>query len=406
MPFVSTSRVCVLGIAYFVVVAIARSGSVHFRAMGRSLIGLALLSALLPSDAKAEDTTQDKGATSAQSRADTILETLDRLVPKLMDEYHVPGVSIAGIEDRLIAWDRQYGVLRAGATDKVDRETVFEACSMSKTPLAYLALKLVEQGKLDLDKPLVEYLDKPYLSNESLHRHITARMAVSHTSGFPNWRDGGWRRGGPLPVLFEPGTKFGYSGEGFLYLQRVVEHITGTPWNEYAQQELFQPLGITISCYVWEERFDKLAAAGHDREGKVKQNRSLFRHANAGYSLYCTPLEYAKYLVEIIKEDRSAEHSLSAEWIDAMLTRTTKATGREPIKRSGKTVCDTVYWGLGWAMNETANGDRIYHGGSNGTGFRCYCEFDRRQGRGIVIMTNAIGGKELWQRVIAAVADP
>ena len=62
-----------------------------------------------------------------------------------MTKYHVPGVSIAGIEDRRIAWDRQYGVRRAGGTDKVDRDTVFEACSMSKTPLAYLALKLVEQ---------------------------------------------------------------------------------------------------------------------------------------------------------------------------------------------------------------------------------------------------------------------
>jgi hypothetical protein len=89
-----------------------------------------------------------------------------------------------------------------------------------------------------------------------------------------------------------------------------------------------------------------------------------------------------------------------------MLTRTTKATGRKPITRSGKTVCDTVHWGLGWAINETVSGDRIYHGGSNGTGFRCYCEFDCKQGRGIVIMTNAIGGKELWQRVIETVADP
>jgi len=379
-----------------------------FVTLSRVLFGFLLLAALLPAYTTAEDTAMPQGqhVTPPPSRTASIQAKLDQLVPELMTEYHVPGVSIAVIEDRQIAWDRQFGVRRAGGTDKVDRETVFEACSMSKTPLAYLALKLVEQGKLDLDKPLAEYLDEPYLPDEPLHKRITARMVVSHTSGFPNWRDGGWRSGGPLPVQFEPGTKFGYSGEGFLYLQRVVEHITGAPWEEYVQQKLFQPLGITISSYVWEDRYDKLAAAGHDRDGKVKGNRSLFRHANAGYSLYCTPLEYAKYLVEIVKEDRSAKHSLSADSIDAMLTRTTEATGREPIIRSGKTVCDTVWWGLGWAINETASGDRIYHGGSNGTGFRCYCEFDRKQGRGIVIMTNAIRGKDLWQRVIAAVADP
>ena len=69
-------------------------------------------------------------------------------------------------------------------------------------------------------------------------------------------------------------------------------------------------------------------------------------------------------------------------------------------------VDDAVYWGLGWAIDKTASGDRVYHSGSNGTGFRHYCEFDRRRGTGIVIMTNAPGGARLWQRVIAAVSAP
>ena len=77
--------------------------------------------------------------------------TLDRLVPELMASHHVPGVSIVLIADRRIVWDRQYGVRRAGSPEKVDRDTVFEACSMSKPPLAYLALKLVERGRLELE---------------------------------------------------------------------------------------------------------------------------------------------------------------------------------------------------------------------------------------------------------------
>ena len=89
-----------------------------------------------------------------------------------------------------------------------------------------------------------------------------------------------------------------------------------------------------------------------------------------------------------------------------MLTRTTEATGRKPIKRSGESRCDTVHWGLGWAIDKTARGDRVYHSGSNGTGFRCYCEFDRVGGTGIVIMTSAVGGRQLWEQVIAAVAPP
>jgi CubicO group peptidase (beta-lactamase class C family) len=311
---------------------------------------------------------------------------------------------MAGIENRRVAWLRQYGVREAGSNERVDRDTVFEACSMSKTPAAYLTLKLVEQDKLDLDRPLVEYLDEPYLSDEPLHKKITARMVLSHTTGFPNWRKGGWRGGGPLPVEFEPGSKFGYSGEGFLYLQRVIERVTATPFEEYVQRELLRPVGMTISSYTWQDRYETLAAAGHDKEGKVKRNRRGFQEANAGYSLYCTPYEYALYVVEILSRDRSADHSLNSGSIAAMLTPTTEATGRKPVERIGKTVSETVHWGLGWAINKTELGDRIYHTGTNGTGFRCYCEFDLRSGNGLVIMTNGLGGNELWEGVVAAIA--
>ena len=187
-----------------------------------------------------------------------IPEYLDQLVPKLMAIYKVPGVSIVGIENRQIAWDRQYGVLRAGSEKKVDRNTIFEACSMTKPVLAYLALKLVEQGRLDLDRPLVQYLDKPYLEDQPLHKKITARMVLSHTSGFPNWRPGEWLSGNPLIVEFEPGTKFGYSGEGFLYLQRVIEHITGTPYCKYVDDKLFKPLGLILSSHEWQDVFKRV----------------------------------------------------------------------------------------------------------------------------------------------------
>ena len=331
-------------------------------------------------------------------------DLLDKLVLELMDKYHVPGVSLAGIEDRRVAWDRQYGVRQVGSPEKVDRETVFEACSMSKTPLAYLAMRLVERGKLDLDRPLVEYLDEPYLADDPLHEKITARMVLSHTTGFPNWRKGGSQSTGPLSVEFEPGSKFGYSGEGYLYLQRVVEHISGTPFEQYVQQELFGPLGMTISSYEWQDRYETLAAAGHDAEGRVKVDRRHFTRANAGYSLYTTPCEYAQYLVEYLNPDRSAPHSLSKASLAAMFTPTTETTGRKPVRRTVASASDKVFWGLGWAIDKTERGGRIYHSGSNGTGFRCYSQFDPVAGTGLVIMTNSTSGRELWEAVVEAIA--
>ncbi len=333
-------------------------------------------------------------------------EALDGLVPTLMTRHHVPGVAIVGIENRRVAWERFYGFRRAGQPEPVDARTVFEAASMTKLLMAYAALKLVEQGKLDLDRSLAEYLDKPYLPDEPRHRQITARMVLSHTTGFPNWRTNGWEKGGPLPLRYDPGTRFTYSGEGFLYLQRVVEHITDTPIQSYMQKTLLGPLQMTNSSLVWEDRFSLQAAAGHDAQGKPLANRKHYRDANVAYSLYCPAEDYAQLLLEMMAEDRSAPHSLSARSLDAMLTRTSVAEGRKPVARGGVRRFEPMYYGLGWAIDTTATGDRIHHSGSNGTGFRCYCEFDRRRGTGLVIMANAVNGARLWEDIMLAVGEP
>jgi len=338
-----------------------------------------------------------------------IPEYLDQLVPKLMAIYNVPGVSIVGIKNGEIAWDRQYGVLRAGSEKKVDRNTIFEACSMSKPVLAYLALKLVEQGKLDLDRPLVEYLDKPYLNDQPIHTRITARIVLSHTTGFPNWRPGGWQSSNPLVVGFEPGTQFGYSGEGFLYLQRVIEYITGTPYCEYVDTKLFKPLGLMLSSHVWQDFYRNIASVHHNAQGQAQadNNRYVFNDAVSASTLYCTPTEYAKFIVEILKTDRSAAYSLSKQSLDMMFTRVIN-TGWNSSFRSGSTVDDKMWFGLGWAIERTKSGDRFSHSGSNGDTFRqiCYTEFDRNNGTGIVIMTNAIGGYPLYKEIIALVSTP
>jgi len=345
----------------------------------------------------------------APADPDHIPEYLDQLVPKLMALYNVAGVSIVGIENREIAWDRQYGVLRAGSKKKVDRNTIFEACSMSKPVLAYLALKLVEHGKLDLDRPLVQYLDKPYLDDQPLHKRITARMVLSHTTGFPNWRPWGWLSSNPLIVEFEPGTRFGYSGEGFLYLQRVIEHITGTPYCEYADKELLKPLGMTLGSHEWQDCYRDIASVHHNAQGQPQSDneRYVFNDAVSASTLYCTPTEYAKFIVEILKTNRSAALSLSNQSLDLMFTRVIN-TGWRSTFRSGSKINDTIWFGLGWAIEKTKSGDRFSHSGSNGDTFRqmCYSEFDRSQGTGIVIMTNATGGYPLYKEIIALVASP
>jgi len=344
-----------------------------------------------------------------QTGLQSVIQKLDILTPRLMEDMNVPGVSISLIEDGRIAWHKGYGVVRANGVEKVTPETVFEACSMSKVAFTYVVLKLVEEGKLDLNRPLAEYLDKPYLEDEPLHKLITARMVLTHRTGFPNWREVGWRTGGPLPVKFEPGTEYGYSGEGYLYLQRVVEHITGTPLNPLMKGMLLEPIGMTHSSYVWEPRYDELASVGHDKTGKVKSNRNLFDQANAAFSLYCTPDDYARFIIEVMKENRSAEYSLSRESIEDMLTPTIEVKGSHgrQIPRVGRARCVSVHRGLGWVVGKMEDGGiRAWHSGSNGTGFRCYSEFDPQKRTGIVIMTGSVNGSSVYQKLVSAIDFP
>lgn len=334
--------------------------------------------------------------------ADALPQALEALLPVLMSRHRVPGAGIVAIEGRRIAWENYWGVREAGKAALVDADTVFEAASMTKPLAAHAALKLAEQGLLELDKPLAAYLSEPYLEGEPLHEKITARMVLTHSGGFPNWRP----KGGALKVLHEPGTAYRYSGEGILFLQRVLERITGADYEAHLRATLLEPLGMRASSHIWQPAYEQSAAAGHDDQGRVRDGRNLYRKANAAYSLYTTPREYALWLLEMLRQDGGGAHSLSAESRRLMLTPSGPPTEREPLTRRGQTGRGTVRYGLGWAIEPTPSGPRARHSGSNGTGFRCHAEFDPEQGHGLVIMTNSSGGDALWRELVERIGVP
>jgi CubicO group peptidase (beta-lactamase class C family) len=346
----------------------------------------------------------DPPAVDAQTGWRSVVATIDTLVPALMKETHVPGVSIALIQGHARVWSGQFGSANMKSGAPVTEETLFEACSMTKPMFAYVAMKLAEQGPLDLDRPLVSYLEPASLRGQPDHGRMTARMMLSHTSGLPNWRKGDEERDGPLPVTFTPGSRFSYSGEGFYYLQQVVEQITGEPFELYARKTLLDPLGLAHTSFVWTERLDAHIAAGHDDRGAFLE-KTRYVHANAAYTLYTSPDDYATFLIAIMAPDTAAQYSLRQGSIANMLAHQVAVPSREPIERPGKAKASAVYWGLGWGINATGRGDIVYHSGANRSGFRCYSQFNPSTGSGIVIMTNGLGGSDLWTRLISRIGN-
>jgi CubicO group peptidase (beta-lactamase class C family) len=347
----------------------------------------------------------DKKSINVPHDFSDVVDTLESLTPQLMKEFNIPGVSISIIKNNAIVYSKGFGVSDAFLKTEVTNKTIFEACSMSKPVFAFLVLQLVDQKKLDLDKPLFEYLPEQFVSeNKEYAKQITARMILTHTSGMPNWRKSGDEREAPLPIYFKPGTKFSYSGEGMFYLQRVVEHITNEPLASFAQRMLFGKLGLQHTSFVWTEKLNPNISTGHNDSGKCNE-RSKYLHANAAYTLYTTPNEYAQFLINIMKPNKTNMVSLSELMTKEIIKHQVRVDVREVVDRPGRSLGLFSFRGLGWGIDSTITGNIVYHSGSNQTGFRCYSQFNNQEGSGIVIMTNSENGSELWQRLIKVVGD-
>jgi CubicO group peptidase (beta-lactamase class C family) len=340
----------------------------------------------------------------APSKVAEDIAWLEAHIPPLMHEQHVPGVSIAVIQQRAVHWAKAYGVRDARTREPVTTETVFEAASMSKPILTLCALQLIQQGRLDLDVPLTRYLRHDYLPDLPGQERITARMALTHRTGLPNWRIGYDDMGGPVPLLFAPGSEYLYSGEGILFLQRAMEAITELPLESYADEQLFAPLGLMHTSFVWTEGVEKELASGHKDDGTFEQ-RTHYRKANGAYSLYSTPGEYARLMLAVMTPEILGERAFDATSIGLLLQRQERLPDGDPYVRPHLARSVASYRALGWSLEVTAEGDIFQHSGSNSSGFRAFGQFNPAKGSGFVIFMNGDGGGALRDAVLAEIGD-
>jgi CubicO group peptidase (beta-lactamase class C family) len=252
------------------------------------------------------------------------------------------------------------------------REAVFQAASLSKPVFAYAVLGLVAAGRLDLDQPLLPLLPDGYVHAHLPFRRdsassrvtdprlarITARMALTHTSGLPNWSLG------PLAFEQEPGARWRYSGEGFALLQRVVERLTAAPLHAWMRRELFDPLGMRSSSFVGDERTRGREVAG---EGGVSSSMR-FDVPVAAASLLTSAGDYATFVAALLADE-------------ARLA----ATLQNPVQVDPSL---SIQWGLGWGLHVGADGERhLWHWGNN-PGFRSFVMARLDTGDGFVLLTN------------------
>lgn len=311
---------------------------------------------------------------------------LARAIPRLLEVGDVPGLSIAVIRDGRVAWTGAFGTLGDSARTPVNEETIFSAASLSKPVFAYIVLRLAERGELDLDRPLAANLEYPRIAHDERYRSITPRMVLSHGTGLPNW--GGDR----LELQFDPDSGFNYSGEGFVYLQKAVERITGLSLEELARREVFEPLGMRRSSYVWREAFEGNATHGKNWVARF-EHVTRYEEPNAAFSLLTTARDYGRFLAAILEGEGLAE-----ETVREMLSP--ERSARRPQRETPAD--DHVSWGLGWGLQEGRAGRAIWHWGDNGR-FKAYVVAYPERGDGVVYFANGNDGLSIAEAIVQRV---
>jgi CubicO group peptidase (beta-lactamase class C family) len=318
---------------------------------------------------------------AAQTPGDDLRSRLEAEVPRLLRAADVPGISVAVIRDGQIYWTGAMGVADLSSGSGVKADTVFQAASLSKPVFSYIVLRLKDRGVIDLDRPLATDLPHPRLGHDERHRRITARMVLSHTTGLPNWDFSD----GPITLLFPPGESWGYSGEAFVYLQKTVEKLTGLPLDDLARREVFEPLGMSRSSFVWKPELEA-AAAGVDGTGVVQQiNRK--EKANAAASLLTTAGDYARFLVAVL-EGRGLKPETRKTWLEPRAQVVSRFGEPGSPRQPG------VFWGLGWGL-EQAEGPTenavFWHWGHQDA-WRAYVAVRRDGKAGLVYFANSHEG--------------
>lgn len=343
-------------------------------------------------------------------------DSLNHYLPELMRQANVQGMAISIFNNNKPVYKKTFGYSRADIKKPLLPTTNIYGASLSKALFAVLVMKLVQEGKLDLDKPLQEYLPHPVyeylhlkrwhddyssLKSDTLYAKITARMCLDHTSGFPNWR---WDLPDQkLRVLQTPGKRFSYSGEGMVYLQVVIEKMLGKSLEQLMDAEIFGPLGMKHSAYTFKPEFEQDYSFGHAVNSKLYE-KDKDNEARAPSTLETTLNDLSLFVEGVMKNKIIRDKTTKEMFSPQMRLRSVAQMG--PLSRRDTDANDGILlsYGLGWGLLKSPYGWGAFKEG-HGDGFQHYMILFPERKIGVLIITNSDNGerifKDLLERCIA-----
>ena len=336
---------------------------------------------------------------------------LDDSIQLLMKVANVQGLAISVFNNNQPIYKKAFGYKRFYTKEPLKTSTNIYGASLSKAVFAVLVMQLVEEGIIDLDKPLQDYLPKAVyeytptkkwhddysdLRNDTLYRRITARMCLDHTSGFPNWR--WYEPDQKLRVNFTPGSKYSYSGEGLVYLQVVLEYMLGKSLETMMKEKLFIPSGMKHSSYTWQPVFESDYAMGHTTTGELYE-KDKDNEARSASTLETTADDYALF-VEAVLKGRLLKPATTKEMFTPQIRiRTVQQFG--PLAQRDSTLNDAIKlsYGLGWVLLQSPYGTGAFKEG-HGDGFQHYCILFPEKKIAVVMMSNSDNAESIFKQLL------
>lgn len=324
--------------------------------------------------------------------------------------HKVPGIAVALLKNGVVVQSDGYGVREAGTTDAVDADTAFSVGSISKVVAAATALRLAQQGKLDIDRDVNGYLaswklPKPPVGGEPF---VTMRMLLSHTSGLGVHGFDDFLPGEALPTLVQtldgsapaknakvtfkaaPGVTYDYSGGGYQVAQLVLETVAGASLDAIVRDAVFKPAGMPRSTYAspLPDDYGNVAKAHDEAGARVAAPRGWQTFPQAVASgLWTSANDLGAFVGVLLR---------SYQGKDAFLPRAAAVRMLTEVAPGGH--------GLGPRLSGEGTTRIFHHGGANDS-YRAWIEGYLETGDGFVILTNGANGTMLAREIRNALSD-
>ena len=302
----------------------------------------------------------------------------DSEIEKWLQQNNVPALGLGIINNGKLQQIKVFGELKKGVTAPYN--TIWNVASLTKPVTAMVALKLASAGKLNLDEPLYKYWTDPDIAKDANTKLLTARIILSHQTGFPNWRF--MNESGKLDFKFKPGTKYQYSGEGLEYLRKALEKKFNKTLPQLADELIFKPLKMTDTKFVWNDITDvSRLASGYDNKGNAYEPTKN-KTANAADDLLTTVQDYGTFLCSVMNSD-----GLSKKVFDDM-------TSHQVETKKNK------YFGLGFEIYDLGNDNyALSHGGAD-QGVQTIVLLLPKTKQGLIIFTNVDDGYKIYEKIV------